>query len=193
MRHILTSLRLLILAAAICSAIPATAQPGVTSEGREFWLGFMPNYIIPAERIAVYVATSVPNKITVETYSEGGTIARSQSATLGADKTHRFEMSVAQSETRDREKPLYRAIKVTSTAPCVVIGYSDNSLSTDGYLGIPLPALGKEYYCASYYDNPTMSRLMMGRPSRLGQTPARHSRMMERQSDTTRALNGRST
>jgi hypothetical protein len=153
MRHILTSLRLLILAAAICSAIPATAQPGITSEGREFWLGFMPNYITPAQAISIYVGSAVANDFKVETFGAGGSIVRSQSIRLGAGQSYKFSMSVGISETRDREVPVYHAIRVTSSSPSTVVGYSDNSLTTDGFLAIPTPALGFEHYCLSYFDD----------------------------------------
>lgn len=153
MQHLLTTLRLLIVAALISSAIPATAQPGLASEGREFWLGFMPNYITPAQAISVYVGTAVPNDFKVETFGAGGSIVRSQSIKLGAGQSHKFNMSVGLSETRDREEPVYRAIRVTSSSPSTVVGYSDNSLTTDGFLAIPTPALGLEHYCFSYFDD----------------------------------------
>jgi hypothetical protein len=126
---------------------------GVSSEGKEFWIGFMPNYDTPAKRLAIFVATGTANKITVETYGDGKQIVKTQTVTLGPDETHRFAMDVGMSETRQRETPMYRAIRVTSTAPCVVYGYSDNDLTTDGYLAIPLSGLGQEYYCLSYPDD----------------------------------------
>jgi hypothetical protein len=134
--------------------VPAASQSqGLSSEGKEYWIGFMPNYITPAQAIAIFVGTGTPNRIKVETFGDGGNIVSSQSVTLGADQTYRFKMSVGLSETRDRETPVYRAIRVTSTAPSVVYGYSDNSLTTDGYLALPLAGLGKEYFAISYYDD----------------------------------------
>jgi hypothetical protein len=143
---------LLILGILALPAGTASAQ-GLSSEGKEYWIGFMPNWIVPAQALSIYVGTGTPNKIKVETFGEGGKIVSSQSITLGADQTYKFKMSVGLSETRERELPVYHAIRVTSTAPCVVYGYSDNSLTTDGYLALPLSGLGKEYYSFNYYDD----------------------------------------
>jgi hypothetical protein len=144
----------LLVALAACCMMPVSANSqGLSSEGKEYWVGFMPNYITPAQAISIYVGTGTPNKIKVETYGDNGNIVSSQSITLAADQAYKFKMSVGLSETRDRETPVYRAIRITSTAPCVAYGYSDNSLTTDGYLALPLSGLGKEYYCVSYYDD----------------------------------------
>lgn len=153
MLNILTSLRLLILAAILGPAISANAQTSLTSAGREFWFGFMPNYITPAQAVSVYVATEVANKFKVEIYGENGSITSSQSISLAAGQAYKFSLSVSLSETRELEQAVYHAIRVTSSSPGVVVGYSDNTLSTDAFLAIPLSSLGTEHYCASYYDD----------------------------------------
>ena len=153
MLNILRSLQLLILAAIVSSSITANAQSGLSSQGREFWLGFMPNADLPAQALAIHVATDVDNRIKVETFGEGGSIVRTQSITLGAHQSYRFDLSVGLSETRIQEVPQYRAIRVTSTSPCAVSGLSDNQLSTEAYLGLPITTYGTEYYCVSYFDD----------------------------------------
>jgi hypothetical protein len=153
MRITLLTIRLLILAVILGTTLNATAQPGITSEGREFWFGFMPNYITPAQAISVYVGTAGPNKIKLETFGADGGVVSSQSVTLAAEQVYKFKLSIGISETRERETPVYHAIRVTSSSACTVVGYSDNSLTTDGFLAIPTPALGTEHYCFSYYDD----------------------------------------
>ncbi|HET6512749.1 MAG TPA: choice-of-anchor D domain-containing protein, partial [Candidatus Kapabacteria bacterium] len=144
---------LLVLLAGVVLMPGSSRSQGVSSEGKEFWLGFMPNADLPSQALAIFVGTGAANRIKVDTYGDNGNIVRSQSITLGADQTHRFDMSVGLSETRIQEVPQYKAIRVTSTAPCVVYGYSDNQLSTDGYLALPISGYGKEYYCFSYVDD----------------------------------------
>ncbi|HET6511613.1 MAG TPA: choice-of-anchor D domain-containing protein [Candidatus Kapabacteria bacterium] len=144
---------LLLLIAGVTQAPQTAHAQGVSAEGREFWFGFMPNADLPAQQINVFVATGTANRIKVETYGESGDIVRTQSITLAADETYAFNMSVGLSETRKQETAAHRAIRVTSTAPCVVYGYSDNNLSTDGFLALPVTGFGKEYYCVSYYDD----------------------------------------
>lgn len=143
----------ILLACLLCISTDAVRAQGVSSEGKEFWIGFMQNYDTPSQSIAIFVATGTANRIKVETYGEGGKIVDTKQITLAPDQTHRFDMNVLASETRVQETPTYKAIRVTSTAPCVVYGYSDNSLTTDGYLAIPISGLGQEYYCLSYHDD----------------------------------------
>lgn len=130
-----------------------SVRKDITSAGTEFWLGFMPNFDLQAKQIFLYVTTATKNTIKVETYGDGGVIVSTQTASLTAGSSHQFPMHIGRSETRDREKPVYRAIRVTSDEPCTVYGYSQNTASSDGFLAIPLPGLGHEYYCFSYPDD----------------------------------------
>lgn len=126
---------------------------GLSSAGTEYWLGFMPNYIDPADKINLFVASETTNYVKVEIFGLNGEIAQTKSFALDAQQAITVPLTPGQVETREREQPVYRAIKVTSSAPCAVYGYSDNSLTTDGYLGLPLEMLGTKYYCLSYYDD----------------------------------------
>lgn len=146
-------MRIAILVAALVLCVPAVTAQHLTNEGTEFWIGFMPNYDTPSQSIAIFVASEKANAITVQTYGDNARIVDTKQITLKAGATHRFDMSVLMSETRVQEKPVYKGIRVTSTSPCVVYGYSDNALTTDGYLALPITALGKQYYCVSYYDD----------------------------------------
>lgn len=153
MRNILNSLRLLILAAIVCLASSANAQPGLTNQGREFWLGFMPNFDSPADQIMLHIVASAPSTVTVEVFGDNGIIVDSRSKTLSQYEKWDPYLSVSQAETRDAEKAVSRAIHVTSTEPCVVYGQSLKSLTGDLFLALPSTALGLEYYCFSYYDD----------------------------------------
>lgn len=145
----------LALVSSVLGSSPVSAQ--VTSEGKEYWLGFMPNYINPAQKINLFIASGTANKIKIEQFGgpTGQTpkIVRTITRTLAADEAITVNMNIGEAETREREMPQNKAIRVTSTAPCVVYGYSDNSLTTDGYLGLPITAYGKEYYSINYYDD----------------------------------------
>ena len=56
---------LVILAAT--SLLPSAARSqGVSSEGKEFWLGFMPNYIDPADKLALFIASGTKNRVKIE-------------------------------------------------------------------------------------------------------------------------------
>jgi hypothetical protein len=156
MLNILRSLRLLILAATLCSFLfvgSANAQTKVTSAGREFWFGFMPNYIDPADRLNLYIATESENRVTIELYGLNGAITWTKVINLAGGEAFTVQVPPNIAETRSLETPVYQAVRVTSTSFCTVVGYSDNALTTDAFLAIPLPALGTEYYCVSYFDD----------------------------------------
>ena len=65
MRNLISLFRLQILAISFLTAAPTLAQNTITSEGREFWFGFMPNYTTPANGITVTVVTREANRITL--------------------------------------------------------------------------------------------------------------------------------
>jgi hypothetical protein len=150
--HICFPMKTLVTLLLLVGSTVAQGQ-GVSSAGTEYWLGFMPNYINPAQDIQLFLASETANRITIEQYGGGGKVVRTIVRTLAAEEAVTVQMNIGEAETRDREQPVYKAIRVTSTAPCVVYGFSDNSLTTDGYLALPLELLGKKYYCLSYYDD----------------------------------------
>jgi hypothetical protein len=162
MLNLLRTLQLLILAAILGSSITAIAQPGVTSEGREFWFGFMPNYIDPADKLALFIASGTQNRVEIQVYGQNEEIIWTKVLNFTANDAQRVNLPVAFAESQEFETPVYRAIRVTSSSPCTVVGYSDNALSSDAFLAIPLHSLGTVHYCASYYDdayNPGVDQL----------------------------------
>lgn len=134
--------------------LPATSySQGVSSAGKEFWIGFMPNYIVPATTINLFLASGTDNRVKIDFFGEGGKIASTKVVNLLADKAMTVNMPVGLSETRQREEAQYKAIRVTAIAPVAVYGMSNGSATTDGYLALPIEAYGTEYYCISYYDD----------------------------------------
>ncbi len=127
---------------------------GVSSLGTDFWMGFMPDYTIPVQHVYVFICSGTANTVIIDVLGGGnGGPIQSLRRTLVAGEAQTIELDVAKVETRRTETPDYRAVHVTSTNPLAVYGFSNLTATSDGYLALPTPALGKEYYTANYYDD----------------------------------------
>ncbi len=141
----------IVLLALLCAA--RVSAQGVTSEGKEFWIGFMPNYITPAKTLSLYVASGTSNKVLIEQFGDNGQIVQRTSVDLRENEAKTVLLNVALAETRDRETPVHKAIRVTAKAPIALYAMSNGDATADGYLALPTTAYGKKYYAFSYYDD----------------------------------------
>ncbi|HET6401416.1 MAG TPA: choice-of-anchor D domain-containing protein [Candidatus Kapabacteria bacterium] len=145
----------LLLLAPVWLAPSTFAQQGQTSSGTDFWLGFMPNGA-GAGNTGVYedlfIASGTDNKVTIDITGNG---ARTLTMTAGQV----YDYALSDYMTWKPDTATTNAIHVTSTNPITVYGYSAWANpegigdSPDGYLGLPLPAYGTEYYTMNFPDN----------------------------------------
>jgi len=158
MKEILTSsLRVLscrflvVLLLLSCITIEATAH-GVSSSGTDFWVAFMPNFIGGRNVTQLFLASETSNTVKV-------TINNStRSYNLLPNSTITVDLNGA-GVTRIPETPSDLAVHVVSTAPITMYGYNEwdggagfIGGSPDGFLAIPTPALGTQYYTVNYFD-----------------------------------------
>src|SRR5687768_11012863 len=87
-------LLLVLLAGMSCLPSVSTAQ-GVSSEGKEFWLGFMPNYIDPADKLALFIASGTRNRVKVEIYGQNNQIVWTKVLQFIPDQAQRVNIPVA--------------------------------------------------------------------------------------------------
>jgi hypothetical protein len=156
------SIRICLLSVLLPLAVMTLYSPGQTraqghgntSFGTDFWFGYMPDYTGPADYIYVYVCSGAANHVTVEEYGgANGGPSRKYVQDLPAGTTGTFEIDISSAETRITEKAAYRAVHVTATSPCAVYGFSNLYATSDGFLALPTPSLGKDYYSANYFDD----------------------------------------
>lgn len=146
---------------ALCFVVLATSSfaQGVSSLGTDFWVGFMPNFNVPATDIGLHIASGTDNKVLIEYYagSTDGKPTATRSVTLKKDEALTLKQDAYLVENWDMEKTVYMAVHVTSQFPIALYGTSNGGATADGYLALPTPGLGKEYYAACFYDDRYLS------------------------------------
>ena len=58
----------------LCLLIPLSVSAqmqGISNLGTDFWFGFMPNYVLPADYLHIYLASPSTNHVEVEVYGGG--------------------------------------------------------------------------------------------------------------------------
>ncbi len=136
---------------------------GNTNAGTEFYFSFPPCYEVPmsGNSVRLYISSGVRTLVTVEVE---GTGYFQQKYTIPNDIID-FEIPPAlgqpyQKNPRDPAPPdqIYRgaAVHVTAEDPIIVYGVTRFRWTSDGFLAIPVSALGREYRIASYADMSAM-------------------------------------
>jgi hypothetical protein len=135
-------------------ASKADAQGGVSSLGTDFWFGFMPDDVLQADNVLVFISTPTANHVNVEIYGGGnGAPVQTQTLDLPANTSQSILLDPAKAETRKTETPAYRAVHVTASNPLACSAMSQRSWTDEGFLALPTPTLGKEYYSANFFDD----------------------------------------
>lgn len=148
----------LVFAVLVCVSIVwpgmSNAQKGQTSAGTDFWLSFMPNYLLPADNIRIFIGSGTLNKVQVDVYGGSTSPAQHFTQTIQPDGVWTLSLpSTRMAEERLQEVPEYKGIHVYSQKPIAVYGLSNVYTTTDSYLAIPTPGLGTEYYPSCMYDD----------------------------------------
>lgn len=132
---------------------------GATNIGTEFLLTFHPSWEAEGENnaIRIYVSSSVETNVTVEIPS----ISFKRTKKTIPNDVIFFHLTPQEAQPylkTDRMRPRpadifkSRAIYVKSDAPIICYGMNRFHQTSDGFLGLPISSLGKEYVVASYAD-----------------------------------------
>ena len=149
------------IAIAIASALRAqTPLHGISSNGRDFYVGIMP----PISLSSDYMAQNA--FILVGSMQDNNTIAISYFDNQGKEftagtkvimKGRAWQFKIVQSNmypSTPGERAQYKAAHITSKYPVSVQVYEEGSASGEMYTAIPTSALGQNYVVASWFDNP---------------------------------------
>lgn len=135
---------------ALTAAVPAPA-PAVTSAGTDFYLT-LPDHLCVSTP-ASCGNTPVTNTLTVAAASAttGNVVFNGVttpfSVAAGGETVITLDPAVVLTANETIQA---KAIHVTSVSPVSVYVVSENATSADGYLGLPTPGLGTNYYVMAY-------------------------------------------
>lgn len=138
----------------LCFGFSAQAQ--VTTEGKEFWVGFMPNADdggSPQSSLEIFVTSKTVANVQIFIYTDNRTL----NFTVNPGTTHREIISIANSNpyaavtSGTAEK---KAIRVTSDENISVYAFNNRSASADATIVLPLNTLGTKYYASAYFEEP---------------------------------------
>ncbi|WP_323755805.1 gliding motility-associated C-terminal domain-containing protein [Roseivirga sp.] len=125
-------------------AISANAQ--VTTEGRDFWFGFMDNS--NAEFIEIYISAEKATSVTI--VAPKSTFNVTVTVDPGVSKKVVLPMNLMPT---DEGKHGY-GIHVTSDNPISLYALNKRQFSADAAVILPTPALGNEYYVVAHMEPP---------------------------------------
>ncbi|NLN96540.1 MAG: hypothetical protein GX128_10305 [Bacteroidales bacterium] len=146
MKNTLISIKnlVLIFILAISANLNLQAQ---TSQGTEFWLAFPANYDATGVR-QLYITAE--NNSVVNINITDPAFSTTVNITAGTLETITLPMAV---EVTGNGSIHNKGIHVTSDNPVTVYVMSQRDFSTDAYLGLPVDALGNDYYVMAYENN----------------------------------------
>ncbi len=133
----------------------------VTTEGREFWLGFMENYdVAPGQgfgnqsSLEIFITSKEVAVVEIFKFYDGQKI----DLTINPGITHREVISL------DNDNPYAatgsgnienKAIKITSDSEISVYAFNNRRASADAAVILPIQSIGKEYVVAAHWENRT--------------------------------------
>jgi gliding motility-associated-like protein len=142
--------RFIILLGLICLAFTAQAQ--VTTEGTEFWVGFMPNADSGTpSSLEIFVTSKTVANVQIFIYQDGRTL----NFTVNPGVTHReiIRSSTSNPYAATSSGSIERkAIRVTSDENISVYAFNNRSASADATVVLPLNTLGTKYYASAYFE-----------------------------------------
>lgn len=125
-------------------AISANAQ--VTTEGRDFWFGFMDN--ASSESIEIYLSAENTTSVTIQAPLNGFNVT--VTVDPGVSKKVLLPLSLMPTE----EGKFGFGIHVTSDNPISLYALNKRQFSADAAVILPTPALGNEYYVVAHMEPP---------------------------------------
>ncbi len=155
-----------LMLAIVCGFSESRAQGnGIQSDGRDFFIGYMPGIIHSSyfsgvtESYWVLLGSEADNNVVTINYFDDNGVETSGS-TVQLQKGRCAQVALDRQHmrpTRPGELSEFKAAHIKAKFPISVQCYSQGS-ATGGLLqAIPTPALGKKYVIASWFDNPIQS------------------------------------
>ncbi len=149
------------------NTITVCAQPihGINSDGRDFFLGYMPaivhagGFTNTSEAIYVLIASYQDNNtFTVSYFDANGVEVTGPTHFLDRCQSIRLPLnSSLMRPTKPGEIAEWKAAHIHSRYPVSVQFYSDGSSAGGMYQAIPVAALGRSYVIAAWVDNPLLN------------------------------------
>ncbi len=124
-----------------------------SAQGREFWIAIPPNEVpdYNPNVLEIYVTSAKRTKVTLSSntgFSMTKTVEPMQITTFTtADGSLGWDW-----EVRESERITQKGLKLEADQPISVYVLNAKTYSSDGYLALPVTALGKEYYHLCYWD-----------------------------------------
>ncbi|HDQ25276.1 MAG TPA: isopeptide-forming domain-containing fimbrial protein [bacterium] len=130
----------------------AAAYSAVSTSGPEFWVMFNMQHMdgdgdMPVQEFAITSGTSAAGVVQIPGtgFSQNFTVTPGSITVINLPaNTHISTLDGTQS----------KAVHITADSDIVVYGLNRRAHTTDGYLALPVGALGYEYYAMSYYSDP---------------------------------------
>lgn len=145
----------------ICSVLPQLAHSqgrGIPTEGREFFIGYMP----PAQqrfetRYYVLIGSYNAQNVTISYFDKTGREQTGKQVPVGALSVTQVELNrQAMRPTYPGEIEEYKAARIKSKYPISVQIYAEGSLAGGMTLALPTAGLGNNYVVSAWNDNPTI-------------------------------------
>lgn len=130
----------------VCLAFSASSQ--ITTEGTDFWFGFMDNVRDPSSGIEVYISSNQTTNVTVSVPGQ----AFSKTITVVPSSSTRVDLPL---DFMPTDEDIYNlGIHVTSESPISLYALNKRQFSADAAVILPTPALGSEYYVTAHREPP---------------------------------------
>ncbi|WP_141655460.1 T9SS type B sorting domain-containing protein [Roseivirga seohaensis] len=128
----------------LCIALSVNAQ--VTTEGRDFWFGFMDNN--QAESIEIYISAEKSTSVTIQTPRDVFNVT----VTVDPGVSKKVILPINLMPTDEGKHGF--GIHVTSDNPISLYALNKRQASADAAVILPTPALGNEYYVVAHREPP---------------------------------------
>ena len=125
------------------------------NRGTDFWIGFPLNYS-GTNDLTLFIASDVDGKVLIEI---PGLSYREEANFIEGTVSSVLIPADAQKTLNDKVAQL--GIHVTASAPITLYGLSQQKHTTDAFLALPTPNLGKEYFAVSYSGSAAGSQFMV--------------------------------
>ena len=143
-----------LLALILLVMVKATALAQITTEGTEFWFGFMQNADpTAASSVEIFLTSKTTAQVEIFLYRD----SRSINVTVQPGVTHKEVINFATNNpfaAIGSGRAEQKAIRVTSDADISVYAFSNRRQSGDAAVILPVNSLGKDYIVSAYYEEP---------------------------------------
>lgn len=125
----------------------------MTTEGTEFWLGFMQNNDVSApSSLEIFITSKTVADVEIFLYQDNTT--RSITVTPGVTHQEVINFDISNPFAATGSTLLAsKAIRITSDQNISVYAFNNRQRSADATVVLPTNSLGKEYYVSAYWEN----------------------------------------